>query len=148
MFPPALTGSGASLLVTDRCARVMTPVVAVAELFPGHGSEVSLVAVAVWLSVVPFGGLAFTLPRRLDVADPAVSVLLIDAPSPAVTLTTSVKLAVAPLPNVVTVQLIAPLPPTIGFRHVQSAGQANETNVVSVGIMSLTVTAIAASGPA
>src|SRR4029077_17523964 len=61
MFPPAFTGSGAPLFVTERSARAMTPVVAVAELFPGHGSNVSLVAVAVLLSVVPSGVLAFTL---------------------------------------------------------------------------------------
>ena len=38
----------------------MTVVVAVAELLPGHGSSVSLVTVAVLLSVVPFGVLAFS----------------------------------------------------------------------------------------
>ena len=49
---PATTGSGASTLVTARSASFLTFVVVVAELFPGHGSKVPLVAVTVLLSVV------------------------------------------------------------------------------------------------
>src|SRR5256885_714130 len=103
---PATTGSGASSLVTARSASLLTFVVAVAALFPRF---------------------------RSVVADPTVAVLVIVAPSPAATFTTRVKLAVAPLPNAEIVQLMAPLPPTVGFRHVQSAGRASETNVVPPG---------------
>src|SRR5438105_990590 len=131
MFSPAFTGSGAPLLVTERSARALTLVVAVAELFPGHGSNVSLVAVAVLLSVVPFRVLALTLTTSLNVAS---------APAP--------KLAVAPTPKIEIVQLIAPLPPTIGVTQVHAAGEASETNVVPDGTRSATVTAVAASGPA
>src|SRR4029077_400116 len=110
-----------SVFVTARSACFFTFVVAVAVLFPGLKSVV---------------------------ADPTVAVFVIVAPSPAVTLTTSVKLAVALRPNVEIVQLIAPLPPTIGVRHVHAAGEASETNVVPGGIRSPIVTAMAASGPA
>src|SRR2546429_386460 len=123
MFSPAFTGSGAPLLVTERSARAMTLVVAVAELFPGHGSNVSLVAVAVLLSVVPFGVLALTL-------------------------TTSLNVAFAPAPKIEIVQLIAPLPPTIGVTQVHAGGEASETNVVPDGTRSAKATAVAASGPA
>src|ERR1700716_1859535 len=111
MFPPAFTGSGAPLLVTERSARVMTLVVAVAELFPGHGSKVSLVAVAVLLSVVPFGVLAFTR-------------------------TTSLNVAVAPAPNVEIVQLTVPVPPAAGAEQVKAGpvSCANEVNVVLAGV--------------
>ena len=101
-------------MVTDRSARVMTPVVAVAELFPGHGSKVSLVAVAVLLSVVPFGVLAFTL-------------------------TTSLNVAVAPALNIEIVQRIVPVPPTAGAEQLKTGPLvcANETNVVFAGVASV-----------
>src|SRR5438067_5170798 len=124
MFPPAFTGSGASLLVTDRSARAMTVVVAVAELLPGHGSSVSLVTVAVLLSVVPFGVLAFTI-------------------------TTSRNVAFAPVPNMEIVQLTVPVPPTAGVEQ-RKAGPlvcAKETNVVFAGVASVSETLTAALGP-
>jgi hypothetical protein len=108
-------------LVTARSACFFTFVVAVAELFP---------------------------ELKSIVADVTLAVLLIIMPSPAMTLTTSVKLAVAPIPNVEVVQLMAPFPPTVGVTHVHPAGDASETNVVPDGTTSVTVTTVAASGPA
>src|SRR3990170_7094020 len=107
MFPPAFTGSGASLLVTERSARATTAVFAVAELLSGHGSKVSLVAVAVLLSVVPSGVLAFTL-------------------------TTSLKVAVVPASNLEIVQVTVPVPPMAGAEQLKAGPLvcANERNVV------------------
>ena len=111
-------------MVTERSARAMTAVVAVAELFPAHGSKVSLVAVAVLLSVVPFGVLAFTL-------------------------TTSLNVAVAPAPNVEIVQLTVPVPPTAGAEQLKAGPLvgANERNVVLAGVASVIETLTASLGP-
>src|SRR5688572_8171983 len=124
MVPPAFTGSGASLLVTERSARPTTAVCAVAELLSGHGSKVSLVAVAVLRSVVPSGVLGSTL-------------------------TTSLKVAVAPAPNVEIVQLTVPVPPTAGVEQLKAGPLvcANETNVVLAGIASVNATLTAPLGP-
>src|SRR5882672_10233969 len=124
MFPPAFTGSGAPLLVTERSARAMTAVVAVAELFPGTGSNVSLFAVAVLLSVVPFGVLGLTL-------------------------TTSLNVAVAPAPNVEIVQLTVPVSPTAGAEQLNAGPLicANERNVVLAGVASVNEALTASLGP-
>ena len=101
-------------MVTERSARAMTAVVTVAELFPGHGSKVSLAAVAVLLSVVPFGVLAFTL-------------------------TTSLKVAVAPASNLEIVQVTVPVPPTAGAEQLKAGPLVcvNERNVVLAGVASV-----------
>ena len=111
-------------MVTERSARVMTLVVAVAELFPGYGSKVSLVAVAVLLSVVPFGVLALTL-------------------------TTSLNVAVAPAANTEIVQLTVPVPPAAGVEQLKAGPLvcANETNVVLAGVASVNDALTASFGP-
>lgn len=77
MFP-TITGSGASVFVIERSACVLTEVVAVAELFPGVGSVVAVVAVAVLEMTEPLATFAFTCAMTVNVADaPAASVLFV-----------------------------------------------------------------------
>ena len=104
-------------MLTERSARATTAVVAVAELFPGHGSKVPLVAVAVLLSVVPAGVLAFTL-------------------------TTSLNVAASPAPNMEIEQLTVPVPPTAGAEQLKAGPLvcANERNVVLAGVASVNET--------
>ena len=121
-----MTGSGASVLVIERSAEVVTVtvVVAVAELLVEVGSEVTeLLTVAVLEMVVPS----------------AVA---------GVTWTTMVKLAGAPLARDDVVQLTVPVVPTGGVVQDQPAGGATDWKVVCDGSGSLMVTATAAVGPA
>src|SRR6266850_2265206 len=108
MFAPAFTGSGEPLLVTERSARVMTVVVAVAVL----------------LSVVPFGVLALAL-------------------------TTSLNVAVAPAPNIEIAQLTVPVPPTDGVEQLKAGplSCAKDRNVVLAGIASVNDALTASLGP-
>ena len=119
---PAPTGSGLSVIVTERSALAVTVVVAVALLLPAFESVVDDDTVAVFESTVPF-----------CTARP--------------TLTTSVK---TPLPalNDVAVQLIEPLAPTAGVVHDHPPGLDNDTKVVPTGNVSASVTLAATLGPA
>src|SRR5206468_1681172 len=75
MLLPAMTGSGASLFVTDRSASVVTVVVVVPVLLPGVGSLVTDAAVAVLVIAAPAGVLAFTFTTIEKTADsPAATV--------------------------------------------------------------------------
>src|SRR5438128_2460243 len=123
MLLPAITGSGASLLVTDRSMRRMTLVIATSMLLPGVGSPVVLVTVAVLVIVAPLAVLELTL-------------------------TTIVKVAVSALATVALVKVIVPVPPaaTESVRD-QPAGVVTDTSVVLVGVGSLIVTDCASLGP-
>src|SRR6185503_1563471 len=91
-----------------------TVVVAVFELLPGTSSTTSLEAVAVLLMMVP----------------PSVPVL---------TLTTTVKLAVAPPAADGLVNISVPVPPAgTASARLQPAGSVAEINVVLAGIVSTT----------
>src|SRR5439155_436630 len=113
MSRPAPCSAG-PVFVTERSAPALTVVVVVAELFPGTLSVVPLDIVAVLLIVVPFGVFA-------------------------VTLTTSLNVAVAPALNIEVVQLIVPVPRTGGGEQLKTGPLvcANETNVVFVGVASV-----------
>src|SRR2546430_6799399 len=100
MSEPGWTGSGASDLVTERSAVVvvvdaLTSVVAVALLFLGFFSQGSLEMVTVLLITVPSGVSALTL-------------------------TTSVNVALAPAANVARVAVTVPVPPTGGVVRVNA----------------------------
>ena len=123
MSVPAEPVAGA-LFTIERSAAARTVVVAVAELLVGVGSEGDeLLTVAVLEMVVPS----------------AVA---------AVTWTTRVKLAVAPLAKDDVVQLTVPVVPAGGVVQDQPAGGATDWKVVCDGSGSLMVTATAALGPA
>lgn len=104
-----------SSLVTDRSASLFTAVVAVAELLLLVGSDVLLDTVAVLLIEDPWAALGSTL-------------------------TTTVKVAEAPLAKLARLQLMVPLPPTEGSVHVQPLAPELETKVVFVGTVSERVT--------
>src|SRR5713226_4949969 len=114
MFEPALTGSGLSLLVTDKSAAVLTVVIWVESLFAGLGSAVVVVTLAVLLIVVPL----------------VVEELMF---------TTSVNVAVAPAARVALVAVTVPVPPTAGVVSVNAGPEVCiiETNVVFVGVESV-----------
>src|SRR5262245_59680563 len=119
-----MTGSGESVLVTERSACVSTVVVAVAESFPGVGSVVVVVADAVFVIVDPSSTLALTL-------------------------TTSVNVAVAPAASVAMLPLNVPVPPTGGLVRVNAGPLVcvADTNVVLAGIASLSATFCASLAP-
>ena len=104
----------------------MTVVVAVAELLPVFGSLVLLVTVAV--SVM-------TVPSRV----------------PGLTLTRIVKVAEAPETRLDVVQVMGPVPapgPLVGgLVQLQPAAPEFETNIVSLGTVSLRLTFVARDGP-
>src|SRR5688500_10468439 len=111
MLLPALTGSGLSVFVIARSALVFTVVVAVAELLPGVRSVVVLETAAVLLIVV------------------AAAVL-------ALTLTTIVKIDLAPFAKLGLLQLMVPMPPADGLVQLQPVAPELETKVVFVGTVS------------
>src|SRR5258706_8447342 len=120
MLLPALTGSGESLLVTARSARVCTVVIAIPVLLPGVGSGVALLAVALLLIIVPFAVDAGMLTTIVNTADsPAMTVPFEKTIGPAV-------FTAQPAP-VVTIA---------------------DTSVVPAGTASLTMTVCASLGPA
>src|SRR5258706_517057 len=120
MLLPALTGSGESLLVTARSARVCTVVIAIPVLLPGVGSGVALLAVALLLIIVPFAVDAGMLTTIVNTADsPAITAALEKTIGPEV-------LTAQPLPVVTTA----------------------DTNDVPAGTPSVTVTVLASLGPA
>ena len=104
-------------------AVAVTRVVDDAVLLDPSASAVAALAVAVLVTVDPFGVAAFTL-------------------------TTSVKIALAPLASEGFVSVIVPVPPTAGVVAVQSLGCDSDTNVVPAGKVSLTDTLAASVGPA
>src|SRR2546430_11325027 len=123
MLLPALTGSGESVLVTDRLATVPTVVISVQLLLAAFGSVVVELAVAVLLITVPSGRAALTLTtsvnRKLVLGGSVGSV----------------------------VQVTVPVPPTAGVVQPGPA-PVNDTNVVPTGIASVNVTPWALLGPA
>ena len=84
-----------------------------------------------------------------DVAEVTLAVLLIAVPAavPAVTLSTTVKVA-DPAAKVGLVQLMVPVPPTEGVVHDQAPGAVTDTKVVFGGVVSVRLTVVAVLGPA
>src|SRR6266550_1031280 len=125
MFAPARTGSGESLMATERSgsAALVTVVVSVAVLFVGFESVV-LEAISAMLVIVVSFAAAFTL-------------------------TTSLKLAPVPPASVAMVQVTVPVPPNGGTVQVKVAPVfwVNETKVVPAGTASVSVTPWASLGP-
>src|SRR5688500_13159069 len=109
------TGSGLSVLVTERSARALTPVVSVSALFAAFVSVVVEATVAVLVIVPPWGTLELTF-------------------------TTSVNVAVSPAARVAAVAVTVPVPPAGGVVGVNPAGAAKDTNVVPTGMTSVSVT--------
>src|SRR4051812_33153379 len=109
-----MTGSGLSVLVTERSADALTVVVSTAVLLAASASVVVLATMAVLESVEPWRLLALTL-------------------------TTMVKVAVAPAAKVGTVALTVPVPPTGGVARVKVGPLVwvAETKVVPTGTTSL-----------
>src|SRR5580765_7692497 len=122
MLLPAMTGSGLSALVIERSALVPTAMLELALLFPGLGSAVTALTVAVSLIRVPNGVLLFTL-----------------------TVTTNV--ALTPLFTVAMLHVMAPFAPTAGVTHDQPTGTGKDTKVVFAGVAPENVTASAFEGP-
>src|SRR5579863_4881744 len=123
MLFPGVTGLGAPVFVTLKsyCPAPATVTFAVAVLLDGFESGVAVEVLAVSEMIVP------------------------DA-VPAPTVTTSVKVDVAPEASVPIVQVTFPPEPGLGQLHTVPVC-ANEKNVVFVGIASLNVTVVAAAGP-
>jgi hypothetical protein len=125
--PPGLTALVAALFVIDKSAvvgaTVVTVVVAVALLFPGTGSVVALVTLAVFV-IVP-------LPKAGS------------------TRTTREKVAVAPLTSVRRLQLTVPVAPTAGDVQLNAGPLpcTNDTNVVLAGTTSVSETLWASADP-
>src|SRR5436309_2440235 len=109
-----MTGSGESVLVTDRSAWAITAVVSVSLLSAGLTSVVVLLAVAVFVTIEPSSTLALTL-------------------------TTKVNVAVAPAARVVVKALIVPVPPAGGVTRLNAGPEVwvADTKVVLAGTASL-----------
>ena len=126
-MPPGATVLEPAVFEIDRSAvvgaTVVTVVVAVLLLFPGVGSVVALVTVAVFVTEAP-----------LNVGS---------------TRTTRLKVAVAPLIRVSRLQVTVPVAPTAGEEHVNAGPPvcANETNVVLAGTASDSATFCASAEP-
>ena len=119
MFAPPATAAAAAVFVIARAA-VATPVaVAVEELFAGFASAVALTA----------------------------AVLDTVAPMPLPAARTSVNVLEAADASVAAEQVIVPVPPTAGVVQVKPAGAVSDWNVIPAGIVSVTCTVDAASGP-
>src|SRR5256885_13673606 len=101
MLLPAVTGSGESVLVTERSAEgALTWVVSVSLLLAGLGSIVVVVTAAVLVIAVPGG-------------------------TDALTSTTSVNLASGQTAKLALVHLTMPVPPTAGFVPVKAGPQVS-----------------------
>src|SRR2546423_1145685 len=127
MLSPAWTGSGESDLVTERSAavEVSTLVVAVALLLSRFLSLVSLDTLAVLLITVPAGVSALTFTTRMNVA-------------------------LAPLANVSRLAVTVPVSPAAGVVRVNAGplSWVKDANVVFAGMASVIVTLRASLGPA
>src|SRR5213083_3765563 len=121
MSVPDVASAGALLLIARSAARTL--VVAMAVLFMRFGSKVAELTVAVLAIVLPSSAAALTW-------------------------TTRVKVAVAPLASVAVVQFTVPGEPTAGVVQLQPAGVGIDWNVVCGGNGSFMVTLAAAFGPA
>jgi len=130
-FPPQMTSSpGVPLIVSDRFVPVIVhvagpspiAVVAVAVVFVVTGSVVAEDTLAVFAMTVPLAVPAFTF-------------------------TTSVNVASAEATTVGLLQLTEPVPPTPGIEQVHPAAEEMETKVVLAGIVSVSTTVVAVSGP-
>jgi hypothetical protein len=120
MLLPAATGLGLAEFVTLRsaCVALATPIITVAELL-------------------------FWFVSRADVATVAVSVMIVPAAVPAVTVTTTENVLMEPGATLGLVQLMDP-----DVVQVHPAGTGvRETNVVLVGIASVKVAAAQLLGP-
>src|SRR6266850_641778 len=123
MFWPAVTGSGMSILVTERSAlSELTVVDCVAVLLAAFGSPALEATVAVLL--IGLAAPRFTFTTRVKVCGPAAVVRL------------------------GLVAVTVPVPPTAGVAVVHPAGATKETKVVPAGTLSVRLTLAAASGPA
>src|SRR5262249_21406292 len=124
MLLPAITGSGESVLVTDKSACVLTVVVAVAVLLAVFGSELVGAAVAELVMVAPLAVLGLTF-------------------------TTMGNTAVSPLRTDAFEKTTLPVPPTAGELVDQPVPGVTtaDTNVVFAGTASVTVTLVALPGP-
>jgi hypothetical protein len=118
---PAVTGSGLSVLVTDKSADVATVVLAVAELLPVFGSNVDEFAEAVLEITVPLGVPAPTFTTRVKTADPGA--------------------------NEEFVAVTVPVAPTAGVVANHPDAVLNETNVVLGGTASVSWALVALFGP-
>ena len=76
----------------------------------------------------------------------AVSLIAVPAAVPAVTFTTTVKLAV-PVAKLGSVQVMVPVPPTVGVVHDHAPGAVTDWKVVFGGVFSVRVAVAAALGP-
>src|SRR5436190_622241 len=115
LFPDANVAG--PLFVTTRSAEVEMVDIADAELFPGVGSGVVLLTLAVFVIVEPLASLARTLSARLNVA-------------------------VAALAKFAIVHVIAPVPPAAGVvqLNVGPALCVSDANDVPTGTLSVSVT--------
>src|SRR5450432_1515309 len=120
--PPGTAVAGPVFTIATSADGCAVPVV-VLELFPGVGSVVDDVTAAVFDTIVPTG---------VDEAR----------------FTTSVNTAGAAGRSVGSVQVTVPAAPTAGLRHDQPPGDANDTNVVPAGSVSVNETANAVDAPA
>src|SRR3990170_6771439 len=82
MFAPAVTGSGESDLLTERSAAASTLVVALALLLAGFGSAVTEVTVAVLVITAPTGALTRTTRRKLAYVHGNVTAVATTTPVP------------------------------------------------------------------
>ena len=121
---PAATEVGEAVLIVIRSAwtAVATTSAAVAVLLAGLGSEVAELTVAVLLMAVP-------------------------AAVPAVTFSTTVKLA-DPAAKLGLVQVMDPVPPTTGVVHDHPAAMTIDWKVVFAGVVSARLAVLAVLGPA
>src|SRR2546423_126437 len=144
MLSPAWTGSGESDLVTERSAavEVSTLVVAVALLLSRFLSLVSLDTLAVLLITVPAGVSALTFTTRMNVAVAPLA----NASAAAVTLPG----AVAPAASVARLAVTVPVSPAAGVVRVNAGplSWVKDANVVFAGMASVIVTLRASLGPA
>jgi len=120
MLLPADTGFGLAVFVTlkSACPAPATPIVTVAELL-------------------------FLFVSLVEVATVAVSVMMVPAAVPAVTVTTTGKVLVEPGATLGFVQLMDPVVVQV---HPAGTG-ARETNVVLAGIASVNVSVLQLLGP-
>jgi hypothetical protein len=125
MSEPAVTGSGRSVLVTERSGTLLTVPAVEALLLARFGSVEVVLTDAVFVMIDPPGAAAFTVTVMLNVAD-------------------------APEAKEAIVQLMVPVPPKGGFVQLKAGPPtcAVETKVVPAGTGSLRTTVCASPGPA
>ena len=120
--PPAQASLVVQALPSLQAPVSVTVVVAFAELLPGVGSGVPLLAEAVFEMTVP-------LPAHCEIRTTIVNPARTGEDSEAM------------------LHDMVPVPPTDGVEQLQPLGAAIERNVVPAGVTSLSCTLVAASGP-